>query len=116
MIRIKIELVPHGVESAAETLDEFVVANDGTGAATGPNEGGWGNYEVFDGDFPRTVDYPHMYAAGFIKHVERTPAHRLFLCEQALGIIQEARKLEEEGATPRPRPTRNFSPLEDHDG
>jgi len=50
LIRIKIELIPRGVESMAETLDEVVVANDGTGAATGPNEGGWGNYEVFDGD------------------------------------------------------------------
>lgn len=115
MLRVKIELVPHGIESAAEVLDEFVVANDGTGMATGPDEGGWGNYEIYDGDFPRNVDYPHMYAAGFIKHVERTPTHRIFLCEQALGIIQESRKLKQEGALDAPhnvfdRPTRDFTP------
>lgn len=113
MIRVKIEIVPHGIESAAEVLDEVVIANDGTGVATGENEGGWGNYEVFDGDFPRNVDYPHMYASGFIKHVERTPKHRIFLAEQALGIIQDARKLEEEGKMEGKhvfdRPTRDFA-------
>lgn len=106
MIRVKIEIVPHGIEGAAEVLDEVVIANDGTIPAGGQNEGGFGNYEVFDGDYPRVVDYPHMYAAGFIKHVERTPTHRIFLAEQALGIVQEARKLEEEGK--RDRPTRDF--------
>lgn len=115
MIRVKIEIVPHGVEAAAEVLDEVVIANDGTGCSIGRNEGGIGNYEVFDGDFPRAVDYPHMYAAGFIKHVERTPTHRIFLAEQALGIVQETRALAEDGAFDGPhncfdRPTRDFSP------
>lgn len=114
MIRVKVEIVPHGVESRAEVLDEVVIANDGTGRATGQNEGGWGNYEVFDGDYPRVVDYPHMYAAGFIKHVERSPEHRIFLAEQALGIVQEARKLEAEGKMEGKhvfdRPTRDFTP------
>lgn len=117
MIRVKVEIVPHGIESQAEVLDEVVIANDGTGRATGENEGGWGNYEVFDGDFPRNVDYPHMYAAGFIKHVERSPDHRIFLAEQALGIVQETRKLAAEGEFDKPhsafdRPTRNFEQSE----
>lgn len=113
MLRVKIELIPWGIEAAAETLDEFVVANDGTGVSGGPDEGGWGNYEIFDGDFPRNVDHPHMHASGFIKHVERTPTHRLFLCEQALGIIQEARKLEgalDGSHNVYDRPTRDFTP------
>lgn len=115
MIRVKVEIVPHGVEAAAEVLDSVLIINDGTRVALGEDEGGVGNYEVHDNgdlDHLHVVDYPHMYACGFIKGVERTPKHRLFLAEQALGIVQEARKLEEEGKlkgkSAFDRPTRDF--------
>lgn len=108
MIRVKIEIVPYGSEARAELLDEVVIANDGTGIPTGQNVGGWGNYEVFDGEYPENVDYPHMHAAGFIKHVERTPTHRMFLAEQALGIIQEWRELPEDAAGRVEQPVRDF--------
>lgn len=115
MIRVKIEIVPHGVESRAEILDTVLIANDGTRRALGEDEGGVGNYEVFDNEtlgHLHVVDYPHMYACGFIKGVERSPEHRLFLAEQALGVVQEARKLEAEGKMEGlhvfDRPTRDF--------
>lgn len=117
MIRIQVELVPHGNEARAEVLDSVLIANDGTLPALGEDEGGFGNYEVFDNEtlgHLHTVDYPHMYAAGFIKCVRRTPEHRMFLAEQALGIVQEARKLEEESKLTDmnvfDRPTRDFAP------
>ena len=97
MIRVKIEIVPHGIEAAAEVLDSVLIINDGTGTTLGKDEGGVGNYEVHDNGtltHLRAVDYPNMYACGFIKGVERTPEHRIFLAEQALSIVQEARKLE----------------------
>lgn len=100
MIRVKVEIVPHGNEDRAEVLDTVLVINDGTLQALGEDEGGLGNYEVHDNGSMahlHNVDYPHMYASGFIKRVERSPEHRLFLAEQALGVVQEARKLEAEG-------------------
>lgn len=118
MIRVRVEIVPHGREADAEILDSILIANDGTRPALGEDEGGYGNYEVFDHEtleHLHVVDYPRMYACGFIEGVERTPEHRLFLAEQALGVVQESRKLEEEGAfdrrepgTPDPRPVREF--------
>lgn len=96
MLRIKVELVPHGVESMSEVLDTIYVSNDGTGIPGGPNEGGVGNYEVHDNEtlaHLHNVDYPSMYACGFIKGLERTPQHRLLLAEQALGVVQDWRKL-----------------------
>lgn len=116
MIRVKVEIVPHGVEARAELLDTILIANDGTLPALGEDEGGFGNYEVFDNEtlgHLHAVDYPHMYASGFIKRVERSPEHRLFLAEQAIGVVQEARKLEEEGKMEGlhvfDRPTREFN-------
>lgn len=102
MLRIRIELVPHGIESASSVLDTIYVSNDGTGVSGGPDSGGIGNYEVHDNEtlgHLATVDYPSMYACGFIKGVERTPAHRIFLAEQALGVVQEARQ-QREGLNP----------------
>lgn len=115
MIRVKVELIPHGRESAASVLDEILIENDGTGFARGPSEGGVGNYNVFDNEtigHLNVVDYPSMYAAGFIKNVERVPGHRTFLAEHALGIVQASRELDGQGAlsgpNPVPRPEKNF--------
>lgn len=117
MIRVKVEIVPYGVEAAAEVLDSILIINDGTGVCLGKDEGGVGNYEIHDNgtlSHLHAVDYPYNYACGFIKSVERTPTHRLFLAEQALGIVQEARKLHDEGKLEGPddrveRPTRDFA-------
>jgi hypothetical protein len=100
LLKVTIELVPHGIEAYSEVLDTVFISNDGTALATGPNEGGIGNYEVHDNEtleHLHTVDYPRMYACGFIKGVERSPEHRLFLAEQALGIVQESRRNREAG-------------------
>lgn len=97
MLRVKIELVPHGIEALSEVLDTIYITNDGTGFSGGPNEGGVGNYEVHDNEtltHLHTVDYPNMYACGFIKGVERGPEHRIFLAEEAIGIVRESRKTE----------------------
>lgn len=116
MLKVTIELIPHGIESMSEVLDTIFIINDGTALGTGPNEGGVGNYEIHNNEtlgHLRTVDYPHMYACGFIKGVERSPEHRIFLAEQALGVVRESRKLAAEGAFDKPhnvyeRPTRKF--------
>lgn len=94
MIRVKVELIPHGVEAAAETLDTILIANDGTGRSTGRDEGGIGNYDVFDNETVQhlhMVNYPHMYACGRVENITRTPAHRLLLAEKAIGVVREAR-------------------------
>lgn len=124
MLKVTVELVPHGIESMSEILDTIWISNDGTGhGPVGPNEGGVGNYEVHDNEtlaHLHTVDYPHMYACGFLKGVERTPEHRIFLAEQALGIVRESRKLATEGAFDKPhnvyeRPTRSFGEAKELD-
>lgn len=116
MLKVTIELIPHGIEAYAEVLDTIFISNDGTGHATGPNEGGVGNYEIHDNEtleHLHVVDYPSMYACGFLKGIERSPEHRIFLAEQALGVVQEARKLQAEGRLDGPRerderPVRRF--------
>jgi len=45
MIRIKIELVPHGNEALTETLGKILIINDGSGN----KEMGNYNYMLFDG-------------------------------------------------------------------
>lgn len=99
MLRITIDLVPHGRIDAVSTLDTIWITNDGTGGGSvGPNQGGVGNYEIHDNEtleHLHVVDYPAMYACGFLKGVERTPEHRIFVAEQALGIVRESRRLEE---------------------
>lgn len=94
MIRVRVEIVPGGIEDRAEVLDEILVENDGTGIALGADEGGIGNYNVFDEEsigHLAVVDYPSMYACGFIKGVERTPEHRLLLAETAISVVRQAR-------------------------
>lgn len=95
MLRVKVELVPHGVEERAEVLDTILIANDGTGVCGGPDEGGVGNYEVFDNEtIPHlhVVDYPSMYACGFVRGVTRDAGHRLLLAETAIGVVRQARE------------------------
>lgn len=100
MLKVTIELVPHGREDAASVLDTIWISNDGSGhGAVGPNEGGVGNYEIHDNEtlaHLHTVDYPAMYACGFLKGVERTPEHRIFVAEQAIGIVRASRKLKDD--------------------
>lgn len=104
MLRVKIELVPHGNEKEAEVLDTVIIANDGTGRGpVGPNEGGIGNYDVFDNetvDHLNVVDYPSMYSCGRIEGVERTPDHRIYLAAEAINTVREARDAGHQNAKP----------------
>lgn len=94
MLRVKVELVPRGIESRAEVIEEILIENDDTLPAGGPDEGGRGNYNIFHDEsigHLHVVDYPHMYACGFIKEVERTPEHRLLLAETAISVVRQAK-------------------------
>lgn len=93
MIRIKVELVPHGRVDASEVLHDIWIENDGTGVCGGPNEGGIGNYNIFpNGETLQhlfMVDYPSMYRCGSLKGVPRVPEHRLTVAAEALSIVRE---------------------------
>lgn len=65
MIRVKVEIVPHGRVDASEVLHDIWIENDGTSiAGVGPDEGGIGNYNIFpDGEtlsHLHVVDYPSI--------------------------------------------------------
>lgn len=68
LLRVKVELVPHGIEEAATTLTEVCIGNDGTG---GP---AIGNYDVYLGD-PRARAYPRKLRAGWVGRIENFPRH-----------------------------------------
>ncbi len=103
MLRVKIEIVPRGYEERAEILDEVLIENDGTGICLGEDEGGVGNYNVFDGASVahlNVVDYPSMYACARVEGVERSPTHRFLLAGKALAAVQEAREAGHQCARP----------------
>lgn len=104
MLRVKVELVPWGREEAASVIDEVLIENDGSSiAGVGPNQGGVGNYNVFDSEsigHLNMVDYPSMYACGRIEGIERTPNHRFLVAGKALAIVQEAREAGHTNARP----------------
>jgi hypothetical protein len=57
VLRVKIELVPHGIEDAKRTLTEVCIVNDGTGDAD------VGNYDIYlddvrDGWIGRIENFP----------------------------------------------------------
>lgn len=93
MLRVKVELVPHGRVDASEVIHDIWIENNGTGICGGPNEGGVGNYNIFpDGEtlgHLNTVDYPSMYACGVLEGVPRTPDHRFAVAAEALSIVRE---------------------------
>lgn len=91
MLRVRVELIPHGDESRLEVLDECYIVNDGTGTATGEHEGGIGNYYVTEID-PRVKDYPEEAAVGRIEGQPRTKTHRTQLAVRALQVIQRGRR------------------------
>lgn len=100
MLRVRVELVPHGVEAGTETLHEVFIGNDGTGYATGPHEGGIGNYVVFLDQDPRDLlastrsdymaysDFPGYI--GRIDGIERGPQHRATVARAALALVEVA--------------------------
>lgn len=47
MLVVKVEIWPHGDESAATTLDTVYIGNDGTG---GGESSAVGNYDVYESD------------------------------------------------------------------
>ncbi len=100
MLRVKVELVPHGIESQSEVIQDIWIENNGEGIPGGPDDGGVGNYNIFAHgetlDHLSMVDYPGMYACGRLEGVPRTHDHRFIVAEQALSIVREHREAEED--------------------
>lgn len=94
MLRIRVELIPHGNFGLAEVLDECFVTNDGTGTSGGPDEGGIGNYDVTREPFRRyPQDSPNtLNALGRIEGIPRAPRHRLDLAIRALQMLRRGNK------------------------
>lgn len=82
MLRVRVEIVPHGVEAAAEVLDERFIGNDGTGGRA------TGSYDVYDAD-PRGKPYPRHEREGWLGRIEdypRSPEHRRYIAAKALKM------------------------------
>jgi hypothetical protein len=85
MLRVKIELVPGGVEAGTQLLDEIFIGNDGTGSICG-------NYDVYTQD-PRGKPKPRDTRPGWIGRVEdvqREPdqGHRYTVIRGALERLE----------------------------
>ena len=82
MLRVRVEIVPHGIESAAEVLEERFIGNDGTGGHD------IGSYDIYDED-PRGKPYPRNERTGWlgrIENIRRGPEHRRRLAAEALEM------------------------------
>jgi hypothetical protein len=84
MLRIKIEIVPHGVEELTTVLHTLYVGNDGKGNHS------IGHYDVYDED-PRGAPYPRSSRRGWIGRLLWVPRlgtdrNRLRLAERALHL------------------------------
>lgn len=104
MIVVTAQVWPHGeapdsdygkmIAARDGTLDlvNLIIGNDGTGVATGPDQGGYGNYNVWEGKPNRTrtetVYWKHI---GRIEGVERGPDHRCELIMRGLELLAESR-------------------------
>lgn len=97
-LRVRIELVPHGVEAGAEVLDEVLIGNNGTGIRGGRDSGGVGNYDIFDISLAQihAMDYPEEAKLGEIRGLERSPDHRLTLAKLALEVVEQSRAGQED--------------------
>ena len=87
MLRVTVEVVPFGIEQAAETIDTIYVGNDGTG---GPEVG---NYDVYTRD-PRGGPHPRQDRPGWAGRIENLPrgkSHRLTLAAKALNLVNYER-------------------------
>lgn len=95
-LRVKVELVPHGVEARAEVLDEFIIGNNGTGVSGGRDSGGVGNYDIYDLPLAELhmKDEPSMYKLGEVRGIPRSEGHRLEVVRRALQIVERLRKEE----------------------
>jgi hypothetical protein len=88
VLRVRVELIPHGCFEMAETLDVVYITNDGSGTSSGPNEGGIGNYNVTRAPKPAEGDN----SLGRIEGVPRSPKHRLGLAIRALQMLRQGDK------------------------
>jgi hypothetical protein len=84
MLRIKIEIVPYGVEEGVTVLHTFYVGNDGKGNRS------IGHYDVYDQD-PRDAPYPRSSRPGWVGRLLWVPRrgsdrNRLRLAERALHL------------------------------
>lgn len=92
MLRVRVELVPYGLERHAEVIEEVFVANDGTGKGGGANDGGIGNYDIslnnLADEFP-LVDRKCPEYLGRIEGLIRIEgAHRLTMARTALERLE----------------------------
>lgn len=98
-LRVRVELIPHG-HGKPEILDDITIVNNGTGEPGGRDEGGVGNYDIYEAPierlhkWARADDWDAVAEAkvGEIRDQERTPGHRTRLAELALAVVQEGRK------------------------
>lgn len=97
MLRVRVELVRGGNQNDVEVLDEILIANDGTGIPGGTDEGGVGNYAIWDQmtiDQLHAMDYPYSAKVGELKGIPRSPEHRLEVARRSLQIVEMRRKAE----------------------
>lgn len=83
MLRVTVEIVPHGDESRAETLTEIFIGNDGTGTHEA------GNYDIYTAD-PRGKPLPRNKRDGWIGRIEGFPreeGHRDLLSLKAFELL-----------------------------
>lgn len=85
MLRVRVEVVPHGREDAALVVDEVWAGNDGTGISGGANEGGVGNYDFWHPPVGTDAWETSIgEVVGRFEGLKRTPEHRLLLAKLAL--------------------------------
>lgn len=66
MIRVTVELFPHGQVTRGIVLGQFFIINDGTGSPTK------GNYKISEKDGPRLDLKNYPREKGFLKLVEKS--------------------------------------------
>lgn len=117
MLRVRVELVPYGLERHAEVIEEVFVANDGTGRGGGPNEGGTGNYDISLNNL--AYEYPGVDRKcpeylGRIEGLIRIPgAHRVTMARTALERLERIR-YQENGLSKTDEGTHPIDQVEPH--
>jgi hypothetical protein len=82
MLRVRVEVVPYGIEEAGEVIHERYIGNDGTGGHD------IGSYDIYDED-PRGRPYPRHERPGWLGRLEgrrRDEDHRRRLAVEALEM------------------------------
>lgn len=101
MLRVRVEVVPHGLDDQAFVTDEVWVENDGSLSGTG-----FGNYRVKDPlgapdhadrgwneplELPSAAAAHYSETVGRIQNIKRSDEHRTAVAAKALNIVRAAR-------------------------